>query len=727
MPSVAAQPPQGGSIQQCLTELGINIALLGTQNSTDNSANIAALEEALAGPFRKIVDQVKEIIFGDQGILNEIQSIINEFVPTSVEQLLQQMKEAPTRLIGGIINAADTLVNQLYQYGSAEVGQVLDQIKKLFQGLLLFSPETILGIGYQALVFGLPSVMLQKRSLGIVRKLVQDTNKDIQQGKIPKQINPSNPFSEAIEELCKAKKDFQSVEDELINKNSFNKGFCGTGTQHIFKARDCLIEGKNSAEFLKNFAANQFGITDEAIAEFSNRQWLPPIEIGLRKEGIIALMRPISQTNNNIKTMQDNLSGLIEKLQLNIKFENILVLFIRFIKNEIARYQNALLAATGDPRGNIQQWENNRNMLANELAIIETNPSASEARKAKLIADIKAYDAKLKVEKEKVKTQSPESFNPGSLINSLAVQVEVAIGLTILGQIAKAICTAIDKLEKIWSKVSSLSTNSWFKKFNDILEGFNPANCPKFMGNQVLCNMGKYLDALNERLTLKEGSSDQKVISLGRTLLKSINDQLLYLECIQKKLTQGSKDVLAILLALGLAALVTSSWIMNGMSMQAILAMLGLDFEFWFLKSTASSLYESILKALVCIIQSCDNPGMTRFVNQLMTRVNADKKAEDTRSVDFRHMAKESQFNDTFSTNSRIKFFMDMLGLISGLGFSLCVPGSSGFDPNKTKENDKQVKKGNTFERTFCSPYATQAPQSALMGKDPKRVQRVFA
>ena len=246
------------------------------------------------------------------------------------------------------------------------------------------------------------------------------------------------------------------------------------------------------------------------------------------------------------------------------------------------------------------------------------------------------------------------------------------------------------------------------------------------MGNQVLCNMGKYLDALNERLTLKEGSSDQKVINLGRTLLKSINDQLLYLDCMEKKLTQGSSEVLAILLALGLAALITNG-ILNGISMQAVLAMLGLDFDFWFLKSTASSLYESILKALVCIIQSCDNPGMTRYVNQLMTRVNADKKAEDTRSVDFRHMAKESQFNDTFSTNSRIKFFMDILGLISGLGFSLCVPGSSGFDPNKTKENSKQVKQGNTFERTFCSPYATQVPQSALMGNDPKRVQRVFA
>ncbi len=726
MPSVAAQPPQGGSIQQCLTELGINIALLGTQNAQDNSANIAALEEALAGPFRNIVNQVKEIIFGDAGILNEIKSIVNEFVPTSVEQLLQQMKEAPTRLIGGIINAADTLVNQLYQYGSAEVGQVLDQIKKLFQGLLLFSPETILGIGYQALVFGLPSVVLQKRSMFVLRKLVKDTNKDIQQGKIPKQINPSNPFSEAIEELCKAKKDFQSVEDELLSKNTFNKGFCGTGTQHIFKARDTLIEGKNSAEFLKNFAANQFGIADEAIEDFANRQWLPPIEIGLRKEGIIALMRPISQTNNNIKTMQDNLSGLIEKLNLNIKFENILVLFIKFIKNEIARYQNALLAATGDPRGNIQQWENNRNKLQNELDIITTNPFGSEARKAKLIADIKAYDAQIKVEKEKVNSQSPESFNPGSLINSLAVQVEVAIGLTILGQIAKAICTAIDKLEKIWSKVASLNTNSWFKKFNDILEAFNPENCPPFMGNQVLCNMGKYLDALNERLTLKEGSSDQKVINLGRTLLKSINDQLLYLDCMEKKLTQGSSEVLAILLALGLAALITNG-ILNGISMQAVLAMLGLDFDFWFLKSTASSLYESILKALVCIIQSCDNPGMTRYVNQLMTRVNADKKAEDTRSVDFRHMAKESQFNDTFSTNSRIKFFMDILGLISGLGFSLCVPGSSGFDPNKTKENSKQVKQGNTFERTFCSPYATQVPQSALMGNDPKRVQRVFA
>lgn len=728
MPEVAPSAPQGSSIQSCITELTVNLALLGTQNSADNSANIAALEESLAGPFRSIVKIIQDIIMGAGGIVNELKSIVNEFVPTSMDQLLQQMKESPTRLIGGIINAGENLLSQLYQYGSSEVGQILDSVKKLFQSLLFFNPESILGIAYQGLVFGLPSVILQRSELKILRKLVADINKDVASGKVPKQINPSNPFSEANEELCKALKSFSAVEKQLIDKSTFNKGHCSQGTQHIFKARDTLISGKCAESFLANFAKDQFGLSGQSLADFADRQWMPPIMIGVRKEGIIALLRPISQTNNNIKTMQDNMSKLIDKLQLNIKFENILVLFVRFIKNEIARYQNALIVATGDPQGNINQWENNRAMMANQLAIMESNKSTSipvsESGKSKLTADIIALDKKIKLEKDKIKNQSPDTHNPGSLMASLTAQVEVGIGLSILGMISQAICTAIDKLEKIWSKVTSLNSNSWFKQFNEMMDSFNPANCPKFAGNDVLCKAGRYLDIINERMTLKT-SDDKKVLKMGNDLLKAIKDQLLYLDCIFEKLTSIPNAILAILAALGLTAMITGM-ILNGVGLAAILSMLGLDFDLWFLKSTASSFYESILKALVCIIQSCDNPGMTRFVNKLMTQINDDKKAEDTRSVDFRHMAKEAQCSSTFSTNSRIKFFMDMLAMISSFSFSLCIPGSSNFDKNKTKSNNKQVKQGNTFEKGFCQPYASPDPQSALMGTDPKRVGRVF-
>jgi hypothetical protein len=455
---------------------------------------------------------------------------------------------------------------------------------------------------------------------------------------------------------------------------------------------------------------------------------MPPIEIGLRKEGMIALLRPISQTNNNIKTMQDNVSKLMENLQLNIKFENILVLFIRFIKNEISRYQNALIVATGDPNGNINQWENNRAMLQNTLTIMKSNPKSSQAEMQSYTDNIVSLDKKIREEKAKVSTQSPETFNPGSLINTLSIQIEVAIGLSILGIIAQGICTAIDKLEKLWSRVTSLNSNSWFKQFNDILDTFSPANCPKFSGNNVLCSTGRYLDAINDRLTLVI-SDDRKVLNYGNELLKQINNQLLYLDCIEKKITQGSQDILIILLAIGATALI-ATMITNGISIDMVLGMLGLDFDLWFLKSTTSSFYESILKALVCIMQSCDNPGMGRYVSQLMTKIQDDKKAEDTRSVDFRHMAKEAQCSSTFSTNSRIAFLMRILAMISSFSFSLCIPGSSNFDKSKDKSNSKQIRKGNTFEQNFCNG-TTQPPvpqaQSPLMGKDPNRTQRVFA
>ena len=727
MPEVAPGLPQGGSVQQCLVELASNIYLLGTQNSADNASNIAALEESLSGPFRSIVKSIQDIIMGEKGVTKELKSIVDEFLPTTMDQFTQQMQEGPTRLISGIVNSSTNLVSQLYQYGSAELGAILDSVKNLLHSLLFFNPESILGITYQGLVFGLPSVLLQKQSLYTLRKLISDTNKDVRLGKIPKQINPSNPFSEAHEELCKAMKDFKLIETELINKNKFNKGACSTGTQHIFRARDTLIEGKNSQEFLEDFAANQFGIADQDVQDFVNRQWLPPIEIGLRKEGIVALLRPISQTNNNIKTMQDNISGLIEKLQLNVKFENILVLFVRFIQNEIARYQNALLAATGDPNGKINQMENKRAMLFNQLTILKSNPRASEAKKSELQDEILLLDKTIIVEKEKVAHQSPEEFNTPTLLNSMAVQLEVAIGLSILGMIAQSICIAISKFESIWTQVTSLNQNSWFRRFNEILEGLGPANCPAFYGNNVLCSMGKYLDALNQRLILAKNSSDAKVLSLGNELLRNINFQLRYLECIERKVTQGSQEMLAMLLATGGTALI-ASMITNGLSMNMIMGMLGLDFELWFLKSTANTYYESILKSLVCLLQSCDNPGMTRYVNQLMTVINEDKRAEDTRSVDFRHMAKEAQSSPTYSSNSRIKFFMDMLSNISAHGFSLCIPGSSGFDKNKTKKTyNSNVASGNTFEKIFCANFISPAPQSPIMGNDPFRVGRVFA
>jgi len=722
MPSITVPSPFGGGIQQCIAELGVNLALIGAVGQRDNAANNAALLEALTGPFSQIVKQIKDIIMGSNGILAELQTICNEFIPTSVEQLMQMMKNAPTRLVGGIVNAADTLISQLYQYGSSEVGKIIDQFKQLFQGLLIFNPESILGMAYQALVFGLPSVLLQKVSLKTMRKLVKEINSEFEKGKVPKQISPNNPFSESIEELCKAKKHYEAVEKQLLDKATFNKGECTAGMKHIFRARDVMIDGKNSGEFLANFATKQFGVT---VEELASRKWMPPIKIALNKEGIIALMMPISVTNNAIKTMQDNIASLMDKFRLNFKFENMLVLFIRFIKNEIARYQNALLAATGDPNGNIQQWENNREMKNNTLRLMMTNRFASQAEKDALQLEITALDKQIKEAKQKVAKQSPEEYKAPSLINSLAVQLEVAIGLSILGEIARAICMAMDKLEKIFSKITSLGKSSWIKKFNDILDGFNPANCPDFYGNVVLCGIGKYLDALNARLTL-QNSDDSKVINLGKELLKYINKQLLYLDCIEKKLTNGSKEVLAILLALGLAALV-ASLIMNGLSLEMILSLLNLDFDLWFLKMTASSFYEAILKALVCIIQSCDNPGMTRYANQLMTKIHADKSAEDTRNIDFRHMGKEAQFNDTFSTNSRIKVFMDIIAMISSFSFSLCIPGSSKFDKTKTNENLKKVKQGQTFERAFCEDYAVPSPQSGVLGNDQSRVQRVYA
>jgi methyl-accepting chemotaxis protein len=726
MPSITAPPPPGGSITQCVTELGVNLGLMLATGQSDDATNRAALLEQLAGPFRAIVQQVRDIIMGENGIVETLKSIAADLIPTSLEQLLQMMKDAPTRLVGGIINSVDTLASQLWQYGSAEVGQVMEQVKKIIQGLIFFNPETIIGMAYQALTLGLPSIFLQKKELKLLRKLTYDIKQEVAAGNIPKQINPKYPFTEADHWLCMAGKEFKSVEDELLEKNTFNKGHCSTGTGYIKKARDTLISGGNSVEFLKDFGTQQLGIAGESISDFASRKWMPPIEVGLKKEGIIALIKPIAMTNNNIKTLHDNLASLTERLNLNLKFENLLVLFIRFIENEIARNRNALLAATGDPTGTIQQLKNNRNQILNEYSLAKQNPFNSQAKIREYEDRLKSIDAQIKDLEDKKKGQSPETYNPGTILDTMAAQLEVAIGLTILAEIARAICTAMDKLEKIFSKITSLSGNSIFKQFNDILDKFDPTKCPEFAGNKVLCNIGKFLDALYERATLKT-SDDGKLLRMSDNLLKSINEQLKYLDCLEDKILQSQKDLLPIITAIGLIVLLSSAWILNNVSLASILQMLGLDFDLWFLKSTASNIWDAILRALVCLMQSCDNPGFTRYVSQLVTKANADKKSEDTRGVNFNHMAKEAQYSDSFSMNSRIKFFMDLLAMISSFSFSLCIPGSSTNNRNTTKSNPYQKAAGRTMEQAYCNPYVSPLPQSAVMGKDPDRVNRVLA
>jgi hypothetical protein len=198
--------------------------------------------------------------------------------------------------------------------------------------------------------------------------------------------------------------------------------------------------------------------------------------------------------------------------------------------------------------------------------------------------------------------------------------------------------------------------------------------------------------------------SPQQVATIGRQLLTSIVAQEQWLTCTGNALNTGNSQILEIMSSLGISPAIVSQ-LMQGMNPATVLAFTSLDFDSLFTAGGASSINESLLQSLSCVLNNTDNPGVVNYVNTLMTNLNTSKQADDTVNVDYTHMASEAKLSNKFKGNNNLNIIQQLLGTLQSIGTY-----TAGLTQLTLPTDNTQKATSNGSPLTYASIYCSTNP-----------------
>jgi hypothetical protein len=708
-----AAPPvtSGPDLQTCLSDLAANLGLLSTYNQAQSSMNDAVVSTMAASPFLDILNSLQDVVNSSASIDDdELTNVVNSFMTNNLQNMLGQVQDNPLNL-GPLLQTLEGSFSQLIETGASPSGSIFAAVQNLFNSLRLFNPASIVGMMMYAMQYGETAVIMQQGSLQTLKRLVQSTNSMVLKGSVPTQPTPVNPFTEALNELCLATNDLDTVQSKLTNESSFDAGHCSSGAGHLLNVSKILVNGKNTVSFFEQAAKSNFNVVAAQAQALAATQWLPNYQVFLQKEAILVLAAPIGQTNSTLYNLTTNISTLIPSFQIDFGLEAFMAQIIGFLITQIQTIQSLLKTAMQDPTGNIATLSTQRDALTAALQAQTASlsggivtPSGSAAQVASLQLQIEQLNSQITGLGQAAQNLGNVAAGaPIAMANAVSAQVQALVQVTSLVMIAQTICQSFKQVQSLLNLQNSLNPNQFFKQIQSVISRFSTAPCTAFKGTDVLCNLGKYADALNA--SMAGGSvSPQQVATIGRQLLTSIVAQEQWLTCTGNALNTGNSQILEIMSSLGISPAIVSQ-LMQGMNPATVLAFTSLDFDSLFTAGGASSINESLLQSLSCVLNNTDNPGVVNYVNTLMTNLNTSKQADDTVNVDYTHMASEAKLSNKFKGNNNLNIIQQLLGTLQSIGTY-----TAGLTQLTLPTDNTQKATSNGSPLTYASIYCSTNP-----------------